>query len=399
MEVIGAEPAEADPAGSWEGLVVTVGPVQITLPQSPTGPDPVAAATAVGALLLGLVSVAWMPNVAGLLVLLSLSVATLVVVPLVGPPFNAALLVPAPVAAALYASDRRRRLHRAVPAIAGVAGLAVLGGLAVANAARINDWHIPPSLAVLAAAALGTLGVFGALNAALQRAQARRAATGGAASLAALLTDELVPGRSSTRLSAIERERARLATELHDDVLPDLSAVIREIEAGARPDVSAARLRALSVELRDLMSERRLAVLEEAGLVRALEWLAEHVEARTGVTVDLDVSGASGEDSRGRPPHDVELTFYRIAQQAIDNALLHARPGHVGVRVAVDATRVALEVADDGTGIAPDAEVRALRSGHLGISDMRQRAGSIGAAFTIGPAPGGGTLVKVRWPA
>jgi len=267
----------------------------------------------------------------------------------------------------------------------------------MANAAPVDDRHNPSSLAVLGAVTLGTLGVFGVLNAALQRARARGMAQGGATPLAARLADELVPGRSASRLSAIEDERARLATELHASALPDLSAVIREIDAGAPPDEAAAHLRAVAAELRDLMSERSLAVLEQAGLVRALEWLAEHVESTTGVIVILDVSGTYGEPDR--MPHDVETTFYRVAQQALDNALLHARPKHVRVRVAVAATRGNLEVADDGTGIAPDAEVRALRSGHLGISDMRQRAGSIGAAFEVGPVLGGGTLVEIRWPA
>lgn len=399
MEVIGAEPPGADPAGDWESLVVTDGTVQVALPRAPSGPGAVVAFAVIGALVLGLASVAWLPNVAGLLVLLSLSLSTLVVVPLFGPPLNVALLVPAPAAAALYASDRRRSLHRAVPAIAGIAVVAVLGAWAVAYVARIDDWHLPPSLALLTVVALGMLGALGAMRDALQRARARRAATGGAASLAALLADELVPGRSSTRLSAIERERGRLATELHADVLPDLSAVIREIEAGAPLAEAAAHLRAISVELRDLVSERRLAVLQEAGLVRALEYLAERVEAQTGVTVDLDVSGASSDDPRSRPPRDVELALYRIAQQAIDNALLHARAAVIRIRVDGDPIHVDLEVADDGTGIAPAAEDRALRAGHLGISDMRQRAASIGAAFGIRPAPDGGTLVEVRWPA
>jgi signal transduction histidine kinase len=237
------------------------------------------------------------------------------------------------------------------------------------------------------------------VHAAWRRAHARQHASSLTAGTSlALLADELVPGRARTRLSAIERERARLADDLHADVLPDLSAVIREIEAGAAPEDAARRLRGIAAELRDLMSERRLAVLEELGLVRALEWLAERVEERTGVSVELDVVGGSHDDPETRPPHEVELAVYRVAQQALDNALLHARPRLVRVLIDVDATHVALQLGDDGVGMTEGAEDRALREGHLGLADMRQRAGSIGAAFSISPRAGGGTLVAVRWP-
>jgi signal transduction histidine kinase len=395
---LGAEPAVADLTGSGASRVVILGPDHIAPPRSSTGPRLLAVAAAGGLLILGLAG-AWVPNVAGVLVLLSLTVSTVVVVPLVGPPLNAALLVPGPLAAAIYASDRRRRLHRAVPGVAGVAVLVVPCGWAVANAAPIDYWHLPTLLAVLAIVALGTLGLIGAMRPAFQRAEARRAVTGRTAPFAPFLADELLPGRSATRLSAIEHERARLATEIHADVLPDLSAAIRDIEAGAAPDDVTARLRVISGELRDLTTERRLGVLEDAGLAAAIEWLAEHTEARSDVVVELNLGAAIADAQVGRPPRGVESALFRIAQQAIDNAALHARPVAIRVRIDGDAFHVVLEVADDGVGIAPDAENRALRAGHLGISDMRDQAASIGAAFMIGPAPGGGTHVKVRWPA
>ena len=92
---------------------------------------------------------------------------------------------------------------------------------------------------------------------------------------------------------------ARLAGELHADVLPDLSAVIRDIEAGASPAEAAQRLQAIALEIRDLMSVRRIPALDELGLVAALEWLAERVQDQTGVRVELDIAG-----SGPRPPRE-----------------------------------------------------------------------------------------------
>jgi signal transduction histidine kinase len=235
---------------------------------------------------------------------------------------------------------------------------------------------------------------------ALARARARSGA--GLSTLApavalGLVVDELVPGRTRTRLTAIERERARLATELHADVLPDLSAAIRSIDEGGSAVDAAERLRGIAVDLRDLMGDRRLSVLEELGLVPALEGLVEQVEARTGVRIELDVENAPL-GSEVRPPRDVELAAYRVCQQALDNALLHARPRTIRVRLDVDAGHAELEVNDDGVGIRAGDEERALRTGHLGLTDMRGRAAAIGAIIRIGARPGGGTMVLLRWP-
>jgi signal transduction histidine kinase len=399
MEVIGVGPAGADPAVTWDSLLVTDGTVRIAISRLPLPPSGDLAILSGLALLLAAVAAFRLPNVAWLLALGSLSVTTLNVTLLFDPPINAALLLAGPVAGALYASDRRRRLHPRVAVLAGAVVALVLAAWGVAYLGRLDDWRTLPGLSVFAMAGMTSLGVAGVVHAAWRRAHARQHASWRmAGSSLALLADELGPGRARTRLSAIERERSRLASELHADVLPDLSAVIRDIEAGASPEEAARRLRGIAAELRDLMSERRLAVLEELGLVRALEWLAERVEERTGVSVELDVVGGSHDDPETRPPHEVELAVYRVAQQALDNALLHAGPRTVRLRVDVDATHVALELGDDGVGMPAGAEDRALREGHLGLADMRQRAESIGAAFSIGPRPGGGTLVAVRWP-
>ncbi len=400
MRVIGAEPPGADPTVAWDSLLVTDGTVQIDIPHRLLAPGIELLVVAAVAWLLAAVAALWLPNVAWLFALASLAVTTLNVPILFDPPVDAALLLVGPLAGALYASDRRRRLHPLVAVAAGGLAVVVAGTWIVAELARFDDWHTLAWLSVCAIAVSTSLGIAGVVHAAWGRTRMETGVAGLAGTgILAPLADELVPGRARTRISAIERERARLAGELHAEVLPDISAVIREIEMGAPPEDAGRRLRTIAADVRDLMSERRLAVLDELGLVRSLEWLAERVEERTGVTVELEILGAGQDDQASRPPRQVELAVYRIAQQGLDNALLHARPRLVRVRVDVDAVHVALELADDGAGMAADAEARALRTGHLGLVDMRQRATAIGAAFSIGPRAGGGTLVAVRWPA
>ena len=158
-----------------------------------------------------------------------------------------------------------------------------------------------------------------------------------------------------------------------------------------------ARRRSAAARGESPSSIERLSILEDQGLVPALEWLVEHVETRTGVRVELDVEGA-GLAADDRPPREVEIASYRVCQEALDNALVHARPKSIRVRLEVDAAHTRLEVADDGAGIRPGDEDRAVRGGHLGLVDMRSRADAIGAALQVDLRPGGGTLVLLRWP-
>ncbi len=400
MKVIGVEPVGTDPTIAWDTLLVTDGTLQISLPHRPLPPGSELAAVAAIAWLAAVVAAFWLPNVAWVLAMVSLAVTTLNVPILFDPPIDAALLLAGPLAGALFASETRRRRHPLVAVAAGGMVALVAAGWTVAELTRLDDWHTFAWLSVLGIVVSTSFGVAGVVHAAWLRARAQAGALGlGGTSILAPLADELVPGRARTRIAAIERERAQLAGELHADVLPDLSAVIREIDTGTTPEDAGRRLRAIAADLRDFMNERRLGVLDELGLMRALEWLAERVEERTGVTVELEILGVGQEDPELRPPREVELTVYRIAQQALDNALLHARPRLVRVCVDVSAGHVALELADDGVGMPADAEARALRAGHLGLADMRQRAAAIGAAFSIGPREGGGTQVAVRWQA
>lgn len=401
MEVIGISPADALPSGEWASLLITDGEAQITIQRHdlPPGPEPLI----VGVLALGIAILASrvVPSVAWWLLLLPPILASLFGALIVDPPLSLAVELGGPLVGVLYVVDTAGSWARIARFVAIGAVTLFLLGWAASYAAAQDDWVAIRNLAVVLTIGIAGVAFTGAIASALARARARSGA--GLSALApavalGLVVDEFVPGRNQTRLTAIERERARLATELHADVLPDLSAAIRSIEQGGSADEAAQTLRAIAADLRDLMGDRRLSVLEELGLVHALEWLVEQVEARTGVRVELDVEDAPL-GSEARPPRDVELTAYRVCQQALDNALLHARPRNIRVRLDVDAGHAELEVSDDGLGIRAGDEERALHAGHLGIVDMRGRAAAIGAAVQIAARPGGGTMVLLRWPA
>lgn len=400
MEIIGIDPLDALPSDDWASMLITDGVVQITVQRYdlPPGQEPLIAAGLALTLAIGIYRL--LPSAAWVLALVPPIVASLNGALIVDPPVNLGLETAGPLVGASFvvAATRPRATSARLFVLATGAVVLVAWGFWFVSAR--DDWPLLRDLSTVLAASLA-LGALGAtLQAAMIRARARSGAalpTISAAVALGLVVDELVPGRSRTRLTAIERERARLADELHADVLPDLSVVIRSIEEGASAKEAAERLRGIATELRGIMSERRLTVLEGLGLVPALEWLVEQVERTTGVRVELDVEGADL-DSEARPPREVELTAFRICQQALDNAILHARPSCVRVRLEIDAGRAELEVSDDGLGIRAVDEERALRSGHLGLADMRQRAAAIGGALRVGPQPGGGTRVLLQWP-
>jgi len=241
------------------------------------------------------------------------------------------------------------------------------------------------------------------LRAPFARARARIASDraagrgqGGALTVMRVYVDELVPGREAGRAEAVEDERGRLAADLHAEVLPSLRRALAEAEAGGTVERLAADLRAAVDEVESLLVARRSIVLEEMGLLAGMEWLAEHVEDRSDVRVDIEV-GAGNADG-GRPPREVERAAFRVAQLALDNVIRHAPGCNALVSVTASAVAVRLRVQDDGDG-PPIDEAAALRGGRRGIADMRAEARGCGANLEIGRGVGGrGTAVELRWP-
>jgi signal transduction histidine kinase len=192
-------------------------------------------------------------------------------------------------------------------------------------------------------------------------------------------------------LSASEAERARLAADLHDGPLQDLLILARGLEA--RDDVDGARLaRDVADELREMSGDLRLPVLDDLGLGPALEWLAARMRRLTGLDIAADW------EARGRAPAHVELAAFRVAQEAVSNAVRHGRPPiRIRCRSASDCLRLTVEDAGDGGGL----DSLALRSGpdgeRRGMLGMAQRAEQIGARLELRRAESLGTVLVLEW--
>ncbi len=206
-----------------------------------------------------------------------------------------------------------------------------------------------------------------------------------------------------SRELSILSERNRLALELHDVVSQKLFSVMLTAEAAATQldrDLVAARaqlerLRELAgealEELRSLILGLRPPELERDGLLSTLRKEVEMVSRTHGTQIELSVEpgfSADGGDS------DRELALLRIAHEALHNAVRHAKADHVTVRLAGENGKLVIEVCDDGVGFDPHAPD--IRSRHLGLTSMEERARESHGRLRIRSAPGQGTTVRVE---
>jgi signal transduction histidine kinase len=205
---------------------------------------------------------------------------------------------------------------------------------------------------------------------------------------------ETLSARAALRRSTAAAERSRLASDLHAQILPSLADIRTRYETGAAGVEVADRLRELEREVRDLMAERRLVVLEEFGIVEAIEWLIGRAEERASMDIQLSVDDRTTE---ARPPRDVERAAFRIAQLAIENALQHAAPTRLELAVLARSDEVRISVADDGRGFGSAAAPR--DRDRVGISDMRWQAADVHGEVQVVSPPSGGTMVTFAWPA
>ena len=197
-------------------------------------------------------------------------------------------------------------------------------------------------------------------------------------------------------------ERQRLARELHDAVTQTLfsSALIADVlpklwdvdPAQARQRLTELRglTRGALAEMRTLLVELRPGALNELPLSDLLRQLAEATSGRARLEVSARVDGHAR-----LLPAAVHVTLYRVAQEALNNVVKHARADHAALVLSYDACRVRLRVSDDGRGFSGAADGRS--PGHFGLGIMRERAGSIGAEFQLVSRPGGGTTVDITW--
>lgn len=207
--------------------------------------------------------------------------------------------------------------------------------------------------------------------------------------------------------SAAEEERQRLARELHDAVTQTLfsASLIAEVlprlwekdEALARLRLQEMRelSRGALAEMRALLLELRPSVLVESPLPDLLRQLVEATRGRTQLEIALSVESSPPSD--GLPP-EVQITLYRIAQEALNNIVKHAEATRVEVNLAFGAAGVLLDVSDNGRGFETGGSDDAGQPDSFGLSIMGERASKIGAELQVESRPGAGTRVTVFAP-
>ena len=221
-------------------------------------------------------------------------------------------------------------------------------------------------------------------------------------------TAELEQAREELARRAVAEERLRLARELHDVVAHAMSVIAVQSGVGAhvadsRPEEVGKALAAIEATSRSALIELRrlLGVLRQDGEPQAsltpapglanLEGLLAEV-AKAGLAVRLRVEGAPVP-----LPAGLDLSAYRILQEALTNVVKHAGPAHAQVTIRYRDHEVAVQVIDDGRGVAAVAADGRRGTGH-GLIGMAERVAVFGGDLEVGPRPGGGFRVAARLP-
>jgi signal transduction histidine kinase len=199
-----------------------------------------------------------------------------------------------------------------------------------------------------------------------------------------------------TAATASDSERRRIARDLHDGVVQDLAGTAFAVSALARSepdsvhraalDRTGAALRGSLRSLRSLLVEIHPPELRAEGLAASLGDLIAPAEA-AGMTVDVSVEGMSG------VPEEQVALIWRVAQEAVRNAIRHAGADHLRVLVRGTADRVVLEVSDDGAGFRPDAPADPTRFGLRGLQSL---VADSGGHLEVRSLPGQGTTVRLE---
>jgi signal transduction histidine kinase len=198
------------------------------------------------------------------------------------------------------------------------------------------------------------------------------------------------------RVMAADEERSRIARDLHDRVGSSLAMIGFEVDRATtvaaqgkpvEPILGELReqVRAVVVEVRDTLSDLRAEVSEERDLATVAADFLRRFRERTGIAVEFDVLV----EGRLSVPHEREL--WQILRESMVNVERHAQASTARVVLREAADSALLVIADNGVGV----DTTQARADSYGMVGMRERAGNIGASFTVGPLLGGGTEVRV----
>jgi signal transduction histidine kinase len=211
---------------------------------------------------------------------------------------------------------------------------------------------------------------------------------------------------SQQLIQAQEKERRRIAQELHDSVGQSLSAIKYSLERAAelqrqskhddaRPLVlrTIGRVRETIKDIRSIAMDLRPSILDDLGVASALGWLCrEFAETYPQFDVRTDISAVDTDI-----PDRLVTTIFRCAQELLNNVARHSRAAQVSVGLSKDSANVILTVWDDGVGMPQPDSSGSFGRGH-GIRNLRERAQMTGGRMTLGAGPRGGTRVQMDWP-
>jgi two-component system sensor histidine kinase UhpB len=215
---------------------------------------------------------------------------------------------------------------------------------------------------------------------------------------------ERLQGLSRRLLEVQESERKSLARELHDDIGQTLTALKLNLEAlqrgrdgaanGARVQEALETTRHTLERVRQLSLSLRPLQLDDLGLAAALRSHLDRQAALGGFAPHPEI-----QDFPARLPPEVETACFRVAQEAVNNIVRHARAQNVWLQLALDAGRLSLTVRDDGAGFDVEAAQRRAALGEsLGVVSMSERAALARGTLRIESAPGMGTTVVAAFP-
>lgn len=199
---------------------------------------------------------------------------------------------------------------------------------------------------------------------------------------------------------AQEQERSRIARDLHDDINQRLALMSIELSslrrhAGERERAELEHIQdeliALTEDVRDISHNLHPSMLQETGLTGALGSLCGAQRHRNGPSIDVHV--AADADNLPAP---IALCIYRVTQEALGNAIRHARAQHIEVRLRLLPAQVELMIDDDGVGFDVAGETQRRRG--LGLFSLEERAKLLGGSFQLASEPGKGTRTCIRIP-
>lgn len=205
---------------------------------------------------------------------------------------------------------------------------------------------------------------------------------------------------------AQEEERKRIARELHDSTAQNLIALLRQFdnlltEKKKLPIREAKvlwgfheRIRDVLQEVRQFSRDLRPSILDDLGLLPALEWVAGEIKNEYGIDTSLEVAG-----SERRLSPEAELLLFRIVQEALRNTAKHAQSSKAEVKVEFAEKKIAVTINDNGTGFQLPESLGALPyKGKLGLAGMQERVQLLGGSLKLNSEVGKGTTVFVEAP-